>query len=234
MALTNRNPLPITLSNPRSPVTEAYRTIRTNLQFASVVDDVQVVMTTSSLPGEGKTSTVSNLAVVTAQSGKRVLLIDADMRKPQIHQRFHTSNLTGLSSILIKESSLEECTMEGAIDGLFILPSGPIPPNPSELLSSKPFTRLIEACREQYDLILVDSPPVLSVADGLALTRSVDGVVFVVDAQNTNRVMAKKAVDSLQQIGARILGVVLNKAKRNAKDSYYYYNYYSSNHKVNV
>ena len=235
LSLSSKKPVPIAQSDPRSPITEAYRTIRTNLQFASAVDDVKVVLTTSALPSEGKTSTVSNTAVVTAEAGKKVLLIDADMRKPQIHQRFQISNLRGLSTVLIREGNLEDCVVSSETEGLYLLPSGPIPPNPSELLASKRFAEFIQICREQFDLILIDSPPVLSVSDALVLSRASDGVVFVLDAQGTNRKLAQKAVGALQQINAKVLGVVLNRVKNEPGNSYYYYqHYYSSGNSASV
>ncbi len=195
---------------------------------------MKVVLTTSSVPSEGKTSTISNTAIVTAEAGKKVLLIDADMRKPQIHQRFQISNLQGLSTALIKEANFEECLVPAQTEGLFLLPSGPIPPNPSELLASKRFAEMINVYREQFDLILVDSPPVLSVADALVLSRVADGVVFVLDAQTTNRKVAQKAVAALQQIHAKLLGVVLNRVKNEPGNSYYYYQYYSSGESASV
>lgn len=229
MPLTNRYPLPIAQTNPRSPVTEAYRTVRTNIQFAGVVQDTNVVLVTSSQSSEGKTSTASNLAVVSAQAGKRVLLIDADLRKPQMHHRFQISNLYGLSSVLIRDSSLPEAALPTSIDNLWVLPSGPIPPNPSEMLASPAFTSLIEDCCNAYDMLIIDSPPVLAVADALILTRCSDGVLFVVDSQSTNRGQAQKAVASLQQVNARILGVVLNRLSRKGTEGYYYYYYYGQN-----
>jgi capsular exopolysaccharide synthesis family protein len=234
MALSNKNPRPIAQTNPRSPITEAYRTVRTNVQFASVDGDVRVILVTSSLPSEGKTSTACNVAVVSAEAGKRVLLIDADMRKPQVHQRFQISNLYGLTSVLIKEKSFDECAFVSQIPGLTVLPSGPIPPNPYEMLASEAFSDLIQSCKDTYDVVIVDSPPILSVADALVISRSADGVVFVVDAKKTNRAHAKKATLALQQVNARILGVVLNRLERKSTEGYYYYNYYSSGESASV
>jgi capsular exopolysaccharide synthesis family protein len=223
--------LPIAQANPRSPITEAYRTIRTNIQFASVTNDIQVILTTSASPSEGKTATSTNLAVVYAQTGKKVLLIDADLRKPQIHQRFRISNLNGLSSVLIKERTLQECVATASTPGLYLLPSGPIPPNPAEMLSSATFAALLKHCREMFDFIIIDTPPVLSVADALIVSSLVDGVVFVVDAKTTSRTVAKKAVQALEKVNAKILGVVLNRVQKKAAD-YYYYHYYSSDESV--
>jgi capsular exopolysaccharide synthesis family protein len=231
LALTTRNPLPIAQTNPRSPITEAYRTIRTNIQFASVTNDIQTMLITSSSPSEGKTSTSANLAVVYAQTGKKVLLIDADLRKPQVHQRFRVSNLNGLSSVLIKERTLQECVVNVGTTGLYVLPSGPIPPNPAEMLSSAAFAVFLKHCREMFDFVIIDTPPVLSVADALIVSSLVDGVVFVVDAKSTNRTVAKKAVQALEKVNAKILGVVLNRVQKKAAD-YYYYHYYSSDESV--
>lgn len=216
---------PIAHSKPQSPVSEAYRTVRTNLQFASVVEDTKVILMTSALPGEGKTSTAANLAVVSAQAGKRVLLVDADMRKPQVHHRFQISNLDGLSNLIIKEREVSDCVVASEVDGLFLLPSGPIPPNPSEMLASAAFSSLLAALRDDYDLVIIDSPPVLSVADSLILTRAADGVVFVVDSKHTNRTLSQKGIASLQQVNAKILGVVLNRVDASKSGSYYYYQY---------
>lgn len=228
--------MPFALSNSKSPITEAYRTIRTNLQFASVANNIRLILITSSVPSEGKTSTACNLAVVSAQAGKRVLLIDADLRKPQMHRWFQASNIYGLSNLIIKEKNIVDCVITSDVPNLDLLTSGPVPPNPSEMLASKSFFELMEGIRNSYDLVILDAPPVLSVADALILTPFSDGIVFIVDSASTSRILAKKAVQALQQVGGNILGVVLNKIKRNSKESYYYYNYYGSvsNSKVDV
>lgn len=227
LALRDRHVRPISQTHPQSPITESYRTIRTNIQFASVVDDTRVILTTSTAPGEGKTSTATNLAIVSATAGKRVLLIDADMRKPQVHQRFQVSNLYGLSTVLIKERTLDDCILRSDIENLSLLTSGPIPPNPAEILSSRTFADLVTSLHDEYDLIIMDSPPVLSVSDTLNLTRIADGVLFVIDSQKTHRTHVKRAIQSLEQVEARILGVVLNRVKRKKGESYYY-DYYTT------
>lgn len=236
MALHARHPLPIAQTNPRSPVSEAYRTIRTNLQFAGVAENTQVILITSSQSGEGKTSLASNLALVTAQAGQRVLLIDADMRKPQVHHRFQISNLDGLSSVLIRERTLKDVVVAAQTPNLYLMPSGPIPPNPSEMLSSRSMRELVESCRKEFDYIFIDSSPVLAVADALVLTGISDGTLFVVDARQTNRNMARQAVRALQQVKARILGVVLNRVTKDSGDTYYYssYGYYAAGDSVGV
>lgn len=223
MSVKKKSYLPISQQNPRSPITEAYRTIRTNLQFSSVLKETRLVLITSSISGEGKTSTTANLGVVCAESGQRVLLIDADLRKPQLHNEFRLSNLTGLSSILIKEKSLSECIQETLTPNLFVLPCGPIPPNPAEALSSPAFEQVLMNCSEQFDLIFLDSPPILAVTDPLLLTKYADGILFVINAQSTNRNIAIRAKGALEQVNARVLGVILNKIPK--RDNRNYGNY---------
>lgn len=221
---TRRNSEPlIAQTQPQSPITEAYRTIRTNLQYASVDKETKVISVTSSGPGEGKTSTTSNVGIVAAQAGKRVLIIDADLRKPQIHIRFRVSNLYGLSNVLTKDCSLQEAVVQSDVANLSLLPSGPIPPNPSEMLSSRAFKELLAYGRENYDLVLVDTPPVLAVADALIVTTNVDGTLLVVDSQSTNRKAALQTKMAIEQVHGRLLGVVLNRVKRRHGDGYYYY-----------
>ncbi|MCL6598844.1 MAG: CpsD/CapB family tyrosine-protein kinase [Alicyclobacillus macrosporangiidus] len=235
LALSTRNPQPITITQPKSLISEAYRNIRTNIQFSTAVNDMRTVMFTSTLPEEGKTSTASNVAVVSAQAGKRVLLVDADLRKPQVHHRFQVSNLDGLSTVLIRERRLEECIIESQVHNLYLLPSGPIPPNPSEMLSSRVFSALAQHCAQEYDVVIFDTPPVLSVTDALVVSQLADGVVFVVNARKTNRNLARQAVAALQQVNARILGVVLNRVQqRDRQYGYTYSYYYASEEKLSM
>lgn len=192
-------------------------------------------MFTSSVPEEGKTSTATNVAVVSAQAGKRVLLVDADLRKPQVHHRFQVSNLDGLSTVLIRERSLEECVIASRVPNLFLVPSGPIPPNPSEMLSSRMFVDFLQHCADEYDLVMIDTPPVLSVTDALIVSRQTDGVVFVVNALKTNRNLARQAVAALEQVNARVLGVVLNRVQqRDRQYGYAYSYYYASEEKLSM
>ncbi|SFU43674.1 CpsD/CapB family tyrosine-protein kinase [Alicyclobacillus macrosporangiidus] len=235
MALSNRNPQPITIAQPKSPVSEAYRNVRTNIQFSTAVNGARTLMFTSSVPEEGKTSTATNVAVVSAQAGKRVLLVDADLRKPQVHHRFQVSNLDGLSTVLIRERSLEECVIASRVPNLFLVPSGPIPPNPSEMLSSRMFVDFLQHCADEYDLVMIDTPPVLSVTDALIVSRQTDGVVFVVNALKTNRNLARQAVAALEQVNARVLGVVLNRVQqRDRQYGYAYSYYYASEEKLSM
>jgi len=213
----------ISMTTPKSPIAEQFRTIRTNIQFSSVDEELQTMIVTSSGPAEGKSTTTANLAVVFAQQGKRVLLIDADLRKPTVHYTFRTENHIGLSNVLTRQASLEEAVATTAQDKLWVLPSGPIPPNPSELLGSKGMTTLLEQAKDQYDVIILDTPPVLAVTDAQVLSNLADGVVLVVSSGKTEIDAAKKARELLDSAKARILGVVLNNKK--VQDSQYYYYY---------
>ncbi|MFK7696954.1 CpsD/CapB family tyrosine-protein kinase [Paenibacillus sp. HJGM_3] len=229
-------PLPLTRSqknqrpiiadvNPKSPISEAYRSLRTNIEFSSIDESVKVIMFTSAGPGEGKSTTVSNLAVVYAQSDKHVLVIDADLRKPTMHHTFQKSNRWGLTSLLTGQATVGEVIKETHIDRVDVLTAGPIPPNPSEILSSNRMTRLLEQLKETYDIILVDTPPALAVTDAQIIATKADGVVLVLDSGKVKREMAMKAKASLDYVKARILGVVLNNIDRKHADSYYYYYY---------
>lgn len=212
----------ITKSNPRSPISEQYRTIRTNLQFASVDGDLKTMLVTSAGPSEGKSSTVANLAIVFAQQGKRVLLIDADMRKPTVHYTFRVDNRRGLSSVLVGELLLEEATTKSDIPDLDVLAAGPIPPNPSELLGSKAMMKMIQEASSFYDLVIFDTPPVLAVTDAQILANQVDGALLVVRSKQTDQEAALKAKHLLEPAKAKLLGAVLNDRDKQ-KDQYYYY-----------
>lgn len=213
----------ITKLNPRSPISEQYRTIRTNLQFSAVDDELQAIMVTSAGPSEGKSMTTANLAVVYAQQGKRVLLIDGDMRKPTIHYTFRLDNLKGLSNILVGDMSLVHAVNPSDVDNLDIISCGPIPPNPSELLASKKMKRMIEEAKQTYDMIIFDTPPVLAVADAQILADLCDGSILVVRSKQTVHEAAQKAIELLQPAKAKVLGTILN--DRNKKESNYYYYY---------
>ncbi|MGP4038823.1 CpsD/CapB family tyrosine-protein kinase [Gracilibacillus sp. D59] len=212
----------ITKMNPRSPISEQYKTIRTNLQFSSVDGELKTMLVTSSGPSEGKSSTTANLAIVFAQQGKKVLLIDADMRKPTLHYTFRIDNRRGLSSVLVGESSLQESVTSSDVAGLDLLTCGPIPPNPSELLGSKAMENLISNAGLDYDLVLFDTPPVLAVTDAQILANICDGAVMVVRSNQTEYDAATKAKELLDVGNAKLLGVVLNDREQK-KGHYYYY-----------
>lgn len=213
----------ITLLKPKSPISEQYRTIRTNLEFTAVDDELQTMVITSASSGEGKSTTSSNLAVVYAQQGKKVLLVDCDMRRPTAHFTFRLSNGIGLSTVLAKKTTVEKATHSTQVENLDLIAAGPIPPNPSELLSSKMMDRVLEELKANYDIIILDAPPMMQVADTRLLARKVDGVVLVVGCDKSDRQMVVKAKEQLTLAEAHILGVVLNKREPQGSDDYYYY-----------
>lgn len=213
----------ITNLNPRSPVSEQYRTIRTNLQFSSVDEELQTMMVTSAGPSEGKSITTANLAVVYAQQGKKVLLIDGDLRKPTIHYTFRLDNLKGLSNILVGETNLTEAISLSDIDNLDLISCGPIPPNPAELLASKKMQQMLTEASDMYDLILFDTPPILAVTDAQILANICDGSILVTRSKITENEAATKAVEQLQSAQAKILGTVLNDREKKEANYYYYY-----------
>ncbi|MFP3668930.1 CpsD/CapB family tyrosine-protein kinase [Priestia sp. SIMBA_032] len=216
-----RNRSLISLTNPKSSIAEQFRTLRTNIQFSSVDTDLQSVVITSPNPAEGKSTITANLAVVFAQQGKRVLLIDSDLRKPTVHYTFHTENHVGLSNVLTRQVTLQEAVKTSRQENLWVLTSGPIPPNPSELLGSKGMNALLNEVKNEYDLIILDSPPVLALTDAQVLANLTDGVVLVISSGNTQIDSAKKAKELLESAKAKILGVVHNNKKE--KDTPYYY-----------
>ena len=213
----------------KAPESEAYRTLRTNIQFSSVDKPVRSLLVTSAGPSEGKSTTAANLAVVMAQTGQRVVLVDTDLRRPVMHKVFGVANNTGLTSALLNG---EQVVLDGHLQGtevenLSLLTSGPIPPNPSELLGSHRMARLVEKLAGQADLVIFDSPPVLAVTDAAVMGRQVDGVVLVVDAGQTREQVLAQATAELQQTGANLLGAVLNRLDSRRGGYYYYYYYYS-------
>lgn len=213
----------ITQLNPRSPISEQYRTLRTNLEFSSVDSPLKTILVTSSSPSEGKSMTTANLAVVYAQQGKKVLLIDADLRKPTVHYTFRLDNLRGLSNILVNESTIEETAYATGIGDLDVISSGPIPPNPSELLGSKRMEVLIREASSTYDLVIFDTPPVLAVTDAQILGNVVDGSILVIRSGQTEYELAIKAKEALEPAKAKLLGTVLNDRGKTSTTNYYYY-----------
>ncbi len=216
----------ITHSKPKSPISEAYRVLRTNIQFSSIDKPLKVIAVTSTGPGEGKTTTVSNLAVTFAQSGSKTLVIDADLRKPTIHRAFGLLNTTGLTNVLVQHYDYTDCLHaypEGALD---LLLCGAIPPNPSELLSSIIMKNFIQKIRNDYDIIIIDTPPVGTVTDAAILSTIVDGTILVVSSGKIEYDSAARAKELLQKVNANIIGVVLNNLVKNAQGNYYYYYYY--------
>lgn len=225
-----RNEAPVvTLSEPRSAAAEAYRTLRTSLLFAAAQRDAKTILITSPHAGEGKTATSANLAVVLAQARKRVLLLSADLRKPRLHRFFSVPNDVGLTSVLIGEAKPWEAVLDVGFESLKLVPSGPVPGNPAELLGSDAMGRLLAQFREVADFVILDSAPALVVADALTVAPFVDAALFVADAENTTRGAVVHGRGQLEQVNAKLLGAVLNNFDpAKARTSPYYYSYYYS------
>lgn len=213
----------ITITTPQSHIAEQFRTLRTNITFSSPDADIRTIVVTSAAPSEGKSLTSANLAVVFAQEGKKVLLVDSDMRKPTTHYTFHTSNTTGLSSVLTRQTTAEKTIRTTGVEGLDLLTCGPIPPNPTELLSSKSMDELLLLLTDLYDLVIFDAPPILSVADGQILGNKCDGTILVINSGNTAKNMGLKAKEVIESSNSRIIGAVLNNFKLTKDSSYYHY-----------
>ncbi|MBP1154387.1 MULTISPECIES: CpsD/CapB family tyrosine-protein kinase [unclassified Paenibacillus] len=218
----------ITDLNPKSYISEAYRTLRTNIQFSTFDNHIRSIVVTSSEPSEGKSTTITNLAVAFAQEGKKVVLIDADLRKPTLHHYFMKSNRIGLSNLLAGQYTIQQAISDTHIENLSLISSGPVPPNPAEMLNSKRMEQQLQELKETYDIILMDTPPTLAVTDAQVLSAKCDGVVFVLNSGKVKRDTARKAMERLQHVNAKILGVVLNNKERNKNEGSYYYYYGSS------
>jgi len=196
--------------NPNSPRSEVYRLLRTRIQFSSKDQELKTLVVTSAQTGEGKTTTISNLAVIYAQEGKKVLLIDANMRRPSLHKMFSQMNHQGLSTVITGKDSFENAVQDTYISNLRLLPAGPIPSNPSELIDSPAMWGLLEELEAQYDVILIDTPAMLEVSDSVIFSAMCDGVVMVAAAGRARKDYLRKAKEQLHHVNARILGVVLN------------------------
>ncbi len=214
----------ITLSDPRSPVAEAYRSLRTNLEFSSLDEPLRTMVVTSPAPEAGKSTTLANLAVTLAQAGKQVILVDCDLRRPSLHDIFGVPNATGLTSVILDDITSTPPLRETGVAGLRLLTSGPLPPNPAELLGSRRMAGLIQTLREQADMVLFDAPPVIAVTDAAILASQVDGVLLVLNAGVTRREHAQRARAALDKVNARLVGTVLNNVKLDTS----LYGYYSN------
>lgn len=215
-----------TMDHPKAYISEAFRMLRTNLMYTNVDREVKTLLFTSSGPQEGKSTIVSNLAVALAQTGKNVLVLDCDLRKPVQHEIFQLSNEVGLTKYLTGYCSLDEGVQATRLPNLHVLCSGPIPPNPSELLGSKSMDRLLETIKEQYELIFIDAPPTSAVADPIILAGKCDGVIVVVRAGFTKINALKETKDLLKKAEAPVLGTVLNDSSMGG--GYYYKGYRKS------
>jgi capsular exopolysaccharide synthesis family protein len=213
----------ITVAEPRSAISEAFRTLRTNLDFASLDQALKTLVITSAGVGEGKSTTLANLAVVSAQAGRRVILVDADLRRPSLHEILGASNEAGLTSMVVDESRLTAPPLQGTgIPGLSLLSSGPLPPNPADLLGSRRMAEVIAALAEEADQVFFDTPPVVAVTDAAVLATRVDGVLLVIGAGKTRREDARMAIQRLEQINARLVGTVLTNVEAGGGFTGYY------------
>jgi capsular exopolysaccharide synthesis family protein len=222
-------------NSPRSVISEAYRAIRTGILLSTPGAPPQVILFTSGVSGEGKTVTAVNQAVTLVQAGGRVLLIDADIRKPRLHRIFRIPNGSGLSTYLAGQSRIVDSLHEVSLNGetrddiagkLFVLPSGPLPPNPAELLGSRRMRELLQSLRADFDYIVIDTPPVLPVTDAVVLASFSDGVVLVVRGQVTPVAVSRESRDRLLSVNAKLLGVVLNDVDLSSGDYEYYKSHY--------
>ena len=223
----------ITRENPKSPVSEAYRTIRTNIQFTGVDKAMKTIVLTSTAPDEGKSTVIANLGIVMAQAGQRVVIMDCDFRNPTQHRLFKLQN-KGLSNCIVTGKDVLEIVQSSGTPGLDILTSGPVAPNPSEILASVRMKEVINELREKYDYVLIDTPPVLPVTDALIVSSIVDGTILLTAWNQITPAMAKEAKNRLEQAGAKIIGAIMNKVEVAAKGygygyGYGYYYYYGHN-----
>ncbi len=213
----------VTISNPRSPVAEAYHSLRTNLEFSSPDKPLRSLVVTSAGADEGKSTTLANLAVTMAQTGKKVILVDCDLRRPSQHEIFNVRNNSGLSDLMRDESLLTNPPLQDTpVANLKLLTSGQLPPNPSELLGSRRMDEIIAALLTRAELVLFDAPPIIAVTDAALLSAKVDGVLLIISAGKTKREHARKAQALLEKVNARLIGTVLNNVKIDGSLQYYY------------
>ena len=215
----------ISYNDPKSVISEQYRAIRTNIEYSNVDQNTKTILVTSSDKNEGKTTTVSNLAVSFANLNKKVLLIDCDLRNASIHKMFKINNIYGLTDILAKDRAVDKCIQETELENLYVLTAGAIPPNPAEILSSEKMKNLIEDLKNMYDYIFIDTPPIGLVTDAGVLSSFTDGVVLVVKSESIEKKYLEEIKKKLDEVDARILGAILNSYKSEQKD-YDYYSYY--------
>ena len=211
---------------PMSPAAESYRVLRTNLQFKMSDKRIRTLMVTSTVPMEGKSLTSANLATVLAHSGKRVLLVDADLRRPTVHRIFEVGNSAGLTTALSSSTvDFAEIIHEEVLENLSVMTSGPLPPNPAELLSSNRMLELVRALAQRFDVVIFDTPPVMAVADATVLASAVDGALLVVDNNHTRKKLLRQSFDALLAVGTNVMGIVLNRVSIRGRESSYTYYY---------
>lgn len=211
--------------NPTSPIAEAYRKIATNIEFSNIDNEIKTIMITSAKQDEGKTTTICNLVMVMTELKKKILLIDLDFRKPAVHKTFKISNKQGLTDILINKDDYKSY-LHNVYQGLDILTTGMIPANLTEIINSKALKELIKEMSKSYDYIFIDAPPVMLVSDPITISTYTDAVILAIEHGKTEKELAKKAVESLKQVNANIIGAVLNNIPVSKQSNYYYYRSY--------
>ena len=211
--------------NPSSPIAEAYRKIATNIEFSNVDNEIKTIMITSAKQDEGKTTTICNLAMVMTELKKKILLIDLDLRKPAVHKTYKLSNKKGLTDMLINKDNYKSY-LHNIYHGLDVLTSGMIPANPAEIINSKALKELLKEVSHDYDYIFLDAPPVMLISDPITISTYSDAVILTIKYGNTEKDLAKRAVESLKQVNANIIGIVLNNIPVSKQSNYYYYGSY--------
>lgn len=216
---------PIAWEEPKSVAAEAYRILRTNLQFTNPDRPLKSLLVTSPEVGDGKSTITANLGVSLAQSRRRTIIVNTDLRRPSVHKQFGVADSVGLTSVIVGQATIDEALRDTQVPGLRLLTAGPMPPNPAELLESQRMRAVVAELEQHADIVLYDAPPVLVVTDAGLLAPYVDGCILVVSIGTTQRELARAAADQLKQLGGRVLGVVVNRMRQGA--GYYYYYYYS-------
>ncbi|MCA9766435.1 MAG: CpsD/CapB family tyrosine-protein kinase [Carnobacterium sp.] len=223
VTVSAERPSLITLTRPSSIIAEQFRTIRTNIQFSMVDTELKTLVVTSAAPGAGKSTVSANLAITMAMQGKSVLLVDTDLRKPTVHKTFKLPNKEGLTTLLTeKEAVIKKIAHRMPTEGLYVITSGIIPPNPSELLASNRMSLLIKELEEIFDLIIFDTPPVIAVTDAQVMASKVDGTLFVINKGVADKEMVKKSKELLDMVHANVIGAVFNRVEL-SPDTYYHY-----------
>jgi capsular exopolysaccharide synthesis family protein len=219
----------VAFKNPKSRAAEAFRTLRTNIQFSGLDDSLSSIVVTSSAPSEGKSTVLINLAITIAQSGKKVLVIDCDLRRPTVHKKLGLPNAEGLTNLLIQDKeSFDEVVLTTKVPNLSALTSGPTPPNPAELLGTKRMKSIIRQLTGSFDMVLIDAPPVIAVTDAQILATIAEGTLIVTSYGTTEKFGLVKTKELLDKVGAKVLGVVINKVPE--KSEHYYYGKYDNSY----
>jgi len=211
------------IKNFKSQVIEQFSTLRTNIRFSYAGSEIKTIAVTSCFPGEGKSTIISNLAVTMSKAGKSVILVDCDLKKPSIHKNFLLSNSQGITNILVEDKYIDEVICKTKVQNLFVIPSGPIPPNSSELLGSKNIKEAIIELSERFDVVLIDTPPVLYISDALVMSSLVQGTIIISAYGKSDKNQMMNVKENIEKAGGKILGVVINKIPRKYNKNYGYY-----------